>query len=901
MTAVQPPDPQLPGPHRPGPHPPGPQLPSPQRQHEQRQRPTATEPVTAHWAVLGKHPGRAMGYELLAASLDEDRARRYLWGAQTGTPEVRHPDETGGLPWRVFLSGVEGERTAACALIEQSWDGTSDGTGAPIITSRLLLVEWAQGAARSVTWSALADLAADMRWPGPEEGPARPLRLDLGGLSVPSSAAELATVIDEVGFEWTACVAALLTAGHRITITADGRALPTPERRVRIVDAIAALLPYGCRHWLSGASWTGDSDHKVLLTFAESARTGRTAVRFGTATAQPADPGAAAYLAELTRLRAKGWTSRELVAHLLAATAPIHWTDGPAMLRVLREVDLVDAVLAAVREGTARIDDVARVFERQGLGRLDADGRRELYLFVARTARPGGADRRDDHAVRLLRDHWSPGLPEWMAGSVLDDPDPDRGFDRAFAWLDLLRELHGPGSGPFDELLAALIDQRRPGPVAGSRQRWIGAVVLAAQQAFGAEAAPADGVLIAQPEIGRAWALAALAKGGPGAAVLDRLLRAAAKERLPGPTGWLRFTAYVCGAVDDRDLRRPGDAADFGPAIPAALWKELLELAVHHRRPLVVSHLWPSYWEVACGQHGPELAAALAAAAAHLEAAAGPVLAEYAADLDLLRLRAAHGQDVPLAGLDRLLAHEAPPALGRVLPRRGSGPADAYAARMSERLSAAASDNLWQRTVDALLGSRPDPGRWPVSRLLAERNVRGQEALVRALDKRLLAGEAAWLELGLPPAVTEALNKLPGMHSLNARNKVRHLLQGPPAPVQLGIALSDVHAGGYPIDPTSELLPGLLRWRTEEVDLLLAELWYRARPLAQHLYHVILQTQGATRLRLSLLNMAHQEAQRQEYARELLRYDGWYGTAESAESAAQPQDRRGIFGRRRRK
>ncbi|MFF3108953.1 hypothetical protein ACFVSN_07190 [Kitasatospora sp. NPDC057904] len=841
-----------------------------------------------------------MGYELLAASLDEDRARRYLWGAQTGTPEVRRPDETGGLPWRVFLSGVEGERTAACALIEQSWDGTSDGTGAPIITSRLLLVEWAQAAARGVTWSTLADAAAGLRWPGPEEGPARPLRLDLGGLSVPSSAAELAAVVDEVGFEWTACVAALLTAGHRITITADGRRLPTPERRVRIVDAIAALLPYGCRHWLSGASWTGDSDHKVQLTFAESARTGRTAVRFGAATAQPADPGAAAYLAELTRLRAKGWTSRELVAHLLAATAPIHWSDGPAMLRVLREVDLVDAVLAAVREGTARIEDVARVFERQGLGRLDADGHRELYLFLARTARPGGPDRRDDHAVRLLRDHWSPGLPEWLAGSVLADPDPDRGFDRAFAWLDLLRELHGPGSGPFDELLAALIDQRRPGPVAGSRQRWIGVVVLAAQQAFGAEAAPADGVLIAQPEIGRAWAFAALAKDGPGPAVLDRLLRAAAKERLPGPTGWLRFTAYVYGAADDRDLRR-GDAADFGTAIPAALWKELLELAVRHRRPLVVSHLWPSYWEVARGQQGPELAAALAAAAVHLEAAAGQVRPEYAAELDLLRLYAAQGQAVPLAGLDRLLGGEAPPAPGRVYPRRGSGPADAYAARLSERLSAAASDALWQRTVDALLGSRPDPGRWPVTRLLAERNVRGQEALVRTLDKRLLAGEAAWLELGLPPVVTAALDKLPGMHSLNARNKVRHLLQGPPAPVQLGIALSDVHAGGYPIDPTTELLPGLLRWRTEEVDLLLAELWYRARPLAQHLYHVILQTQGATRLRLSLLNMAHQEAQRQEYARELLRYDGWYGTAESAESAAQPQDRRGIFGRRRRK
>ncbi|MEV7027845.1 hypothetical protein [Kitasatospora sp. NPDC093558] len=262
------PDPQLPNP----------QLPNPQRQPEQRQRP-APEPVAAHWAVLGKHAGRAMGYELLAASLDEDRARRYLWGAQTGTPEVRRPDATGGLPWHVFLSGVEGERTAACALIEQSWDGTSDGTGAPIITSRLLLVEWAQGAAHSVTWSALADASAAVRRPAPEEGPARPLRLDLSGLSVSATAAELAAVIDEVGFEWTACVAALLTDGHRITITADGRSLPTPGQRVRIVDAIAALLPYGCRHWLSGASWTGDSDHKVQLTFAESARTGRTAVR----------------------------------------------------------------------------------------------------------------------------------------------------------------------------------------------------------------------------------------------------------------------------------------------------------------------------------------------------------------------------------------------------------------------------------------------------------------------------------------------------------------------------------------------------------------------------------------------------------------------------------------------
>lgn len=121
--------------------------------------------LSADWAVVGKYPGRTMGYEVLAGSLPPDRAQRYYWGAATGTPDDLAPAD--GLPWRVFLGGVPGEARCACVHVETTWDGSFDGTGAPSYTWRLCVLDWNSAGASGLTWSAL-DRAT------PESSPTRP-------------------------------------------------------------------------------------------------------------------------------------------------------------------------------------------------------------------------------------------------------------------------------------------------------------------------------------------------------------------------------------------------------------------------------------------------------------------------------------------------------------------------------------------------------------------------------------------------------------------------------------------------------------------------------------------------------------------------------------------------------
>ncbi|MFF0410368.1 hypothetical protein ACFYUY_08000 [Kitasatospora sp. NPDC004745] len=858
------------------------------------QRPGAA-PVTVHWAVLGKYPGRPMGYEILGTSLDPDRAGRYLWGAQTGTPDVRHPEETGGLPWRIFLSGVEGERTAACAMVEQDWDRSSrDGTGAPIITSRLLLLEWPQAAGAGVSWSGLASAAAGVRWPQPGDPPTGPpLQLGLH----PASATELAAVIEDVGFDWAACVAALLTDGHHVTLTGESRNLPGPERRVRIVDAIAALLPYGCRSWLSAANWTGEAEHWVQLTFAETARTGRTAVRYGHPATPPTGHGAAAYLAELKRLRAKGLTTADLIRHLLAATTPLRRGDGPEMLRALRELDLAEAVLAEVREGRGRIEDVARALGLGGAARLEPEHRRELFLFLARAAAPVGKTPRDERAVDLLHAHRAPELPGWLARAVL--ADAAHGFERCFAWLDLLRELYGPGSAEFASMFTTVIDPSGPAPAAVSHSAWIATVVQRAQKAYRAEAEPAAHVLVRYPELGRAWAHTTIGHGGPDPDVLVHLLHAAEGERLRTTTGWLRFTAYLCGILDEQGLMGPNDAADFARGLPATLWPAILELAVRHHRPLTLLHLWGPYWEVALGPRGQELATLLARYAESLEEDAGSSRAVCAADLDLLRL-AASDHEVPLGGLERLLAREPVQPVPRTgALGRDAGWAGRYAGRLADRLSNAASDLLWQRVVEQVLGNWPDPARSPVLRRLVERQARGEEAVVKALDKRLLTGDAAWFDLDLPPAVVTALEQRPGSRWIVLLTRIRHAARGPADPDVLAAALVEAHHGRFPVDLTAEVVPALGGWSARQVDRLAAELWRQAQPLAEQLYQGMLHTTAAARLRVGLLDHGHQELRRLEYAQEVLAYDGYRPKDPPAGPPPQPSrpptDRRGLL------
>jgi hypothetical protein len=708
---------------------------------------------TAGWAVLGKYPGEVMGYEVLAGSLPEDRAGRYLWTAATGTPDAKE-GEDGALPWRVFLGRADGEPGAVCAWVETTWDGSRDGTGAASYTSRLVLVEWARAAAAGLTWTGIDRAAGAMARPRDGEDAA------LG--AVRTTAAELAATVDALGFEWAAGVAALLLDGRKVALTAPpGGELPGTDERVRVLDAVCSLLPYGCRSWLSAATWTGRSENPLLLVFASRARTGQQQVPLGAGPPpQPQGDTARAYLRELLRLRAKRPDTAEVVAHLLAYGAEIPFRDRAETVYLLREMDLLDSVAEDLRAGRARLADVRRALDRnRPAERLPDDLLRLVVPYLARLASAGGPD--EDAARAVLAEHWTPRVPELLAEDIADAPalqphDRADAFELAARYLSVLADLDAAHPGGFDLLFTRLVRERRHGDA------WAGQLAYMAENRYGHTSEAVDRVLASEGGVGLAWLQLLLSKStrdlAPLLGLLDRAALVPAGER----AGWLRFAGVLTG-------RLPGhasatDAADFAGAADRG-WRIALETARENNRPDVL----PLMWQVLRGVPASDARYELLPLLDRLAPPGAPGLSPgVAADADLLHV-----------------LHRAGSSPGAQMPRLRRMPAvaqdlDDYADAVRRR--AEREPELPGPAVEALLGASPDPVCWHV--------LNRWRAAMPSLDETVLAGLAdrlnsaqygPWLDYALPEDLVDALGRRPGLEWLPAVHRLRTAVRTDPS------------------------------------------------------------------------------------------------------------------------
>ncbi|WP_405515322.1 hypothetical protein [Streptomyces canus] len=683
--------------------------------------------LQAHWSVLGKHAGRHMGYQVLDGSLPEHRAEQYLWtAAATGVPDKRNPAD--GLPWRVFLGGARNDESPVCAFVLTTWDGSTDGTGAPSYSWRLLLLDWAQAAGARLTWSAL-----DLAEPGEQSADGTGVSL----LVRPTSADELAATVDGLGFEWAARVAALLLDRQRVAVTAPaGAALPDGGERVRILDAVCSLLPYGCRSWLSVATWSGDGEHDMVLAFAPAVRTGQTEVRLGASgPPEPRGDTARTYLHELLRLRAKRQSTTELVEHLLRAAPVLPAHDAPMALRTLREIDLLDSVADDLRQGRGELAEVQRVLELYPVQSLNEEILRLILSFLAGHAsgEPGGT------AETLLHRYWSPLTPRLLAETVLLNGATQDSFRHARDLLGLMAAAEERHPGAFESLFTALVEGRAQDP------GWTGNLVYMVEQRFGRRTDEADALVIGSREAGRAWLRLLLRDSARDLTPLRRLVTRVLREAVAGMSGWLRFAAVLVGGSSAGQATAE-DAAEFLEASEDAWWIAL-EVAAAERRPEVVVPMWQGLRQIARSREGrSQLLQQLDRLAPPGDIGLAP---DIAADVDLLRAviaEAADGTRVPFSL----------PSLRRI-----ADPAtrDAYAGALIRRVEP--DDRLVVIAIEALLGEEPDQGSWQVLDLLRAHLASATSYVCNALDRRLTDGYRRWLQLDLPVDLVTELSHRP--------------------------------------------------------------------------------------------------------------------------------------------
>ncbi|MEV6863786.1 hypothetical protein AB0M44_22605 [Streptosporangium subroseum] len=215
------------------------------------------------WALEGKRPGAHDDYELLSWSDDrlgpevfEEIRSRYATGLSADLPQVTI----------AVAATRERERVSRhIVLAAQEWSGHRDATNRKIVYTRWFYVPYQELAAHQVSYESLYHA--------------------LAGLPVTPSP-PLAVHVPE--FDPTAlapgrdarCAAALLLTGRPVCVVGADR-VPMIER-LRFLDTVAALLPYGMRTRLTAATWSSSTArHKIRLSFARHAPENAYEVRWG--------------------------------------------------------------------------------------------------------------------------------------------------------------------------------------------------------------------------------------------------------------------------------------------------------------------------------------------------------------------------------------------------------------------------------------------------------------------------------------------------------------------------------------------------------------------------------------------------------------------------------------------
>jgi hypothetical protein len=391
--------------------------------------------LSGNWAVSSKQPGRFQGYECVHAPKDVGVARHLIGlGERMGTaeePREGHPDE---LPWLTF-AGSGGDEEPVVAVVSQEWSVERDGTGQPIVPTRAVWLPWATMSAQLMSYLSLWEAARALRWAKVDGGPegARGYQIDLAAAETDWT--RVVGDIDRFDFRIISNLAAAIVSGKQVVIVLDTGDTVSLEERVRFLDAVMALLPYGARYCTPVSTWVGSaSNDAAMLAFSNRAGPGQIGVRWTELGRLARRSGKGRdYLEELEEIRVLEHGVQDIVDHLLADN---EWLRGVKDISIerLQGVRLASVVYEEIGRGTTK---AARVLEVLAKKACPPKYLPAYVEFLALTA--NDAERSEEKkAERSIVAYWEPDF-----GTILGDVarrHTHKPFEWAVKWLELCRK-----------------------------------------------------------------------------------------------------------------------------------------------------------------------------------------------------------------------------------------------------------------------------------------------------------------------------------------------------------------------------------------------------------------------------------------------------------------------------
>ncbi|MEV7008581.1 hypothetical protein [Streptosporangium sp. NPDC051022] len=426
------------------------------------------------WALHGKVPLSRAEYGVIGSSrgvFSPENFETLLGRFTPGTPPATRQG-TEALPWiTVNYVPRNGDPYLGVALHE--WSDQVDGTNRDIARISYFCVPYRQLRDQPVSYAELFRALGDVRLPWPEtqsqadelRGTGRELVLHVA----PLDAEVMAEEVRGFGRGRVTAAAALLLDGPVTIVQCDLSA----QHRLRFLDAVASLLPYGLRTAYSAATWMeGGASGRIRICFSRRPRADRTTLDWRSEIPEipETSPRALAYRDRLEALFSRGVSLTEVIGHLAARHDRGQADEWYYVWESLGDMDAPLRVLRGVRDGSAEPAEVRRLLERGRSEVLTSEQWREILLFLVGLADPAdlallgacwgeddprlGAALGDAALSHMLRGDAQDrvaeyvafagrhGLPEDLFVPLLRPPVPVRSA------AALLRRHAGPGTDP---------------------------------------------------------------------------------------------------------------------------------------------------------------------------------------------------------------------------------------------------------------------------------------------------------------------------------------------------------------------------------------------------------------------------------------------------------------------
>ncbi|HLK79677.1 MAG TPA: hypothetical protein VKU77_39260 [Streptosporangiaceae bacterium] len=309
--------------------------------------------ISTDWAWISKDPAEGIGYGVLRTSAASVDFRPFIGRYVSGSPSsTTAPDAPDAPPWVTFGPDASGPDGILMSVSVQDRWQERDHVGRPVWPQRLFVMRFADLAAARASYQTMWAAVRDVQVSGQDPAP---LPITVSG-QVPGM---LAATIERYGLAQLGAVAAALLDDP--VAVSDAATLPRDER-LRVLDAIAALLPYGFRADLSVSSVVDNTvKHEIRLAFADYPRAGQQLLSLRTPAPPLRSQLARRYLAILTE-KADTRGLQAVLDHLWTFRRPYSFARPGIALPKLSELDFYGGFSRALHAGRASREEVLKFF-----------------------------------------------------------------------------------------------------------------------------------------------------------------------------------------------------------------------------------------------------------------------------------------------------------------------------------------------------------------------------------------------------------------------------------------------------------------------------------------------------------------------------------------------------------